>query len=62
MVTREQEVISSEQCKKECPICHKKLTIMTEDGKHNFVPHLWTDKRIVDICIKCKVNAIAKKR
>jgi len=40
---------------KSCARCGKKLSIMTEDGKHNFCPTSTDDNRIIEICMSCKM-------
>lgn len=40
-----------------CPECGANLPIFTDDGNHNFVPHI-KDGKFINICIKCKVDEV----
>ncbi|MCX6760425.1 MAG: hypothetical protein NTW46_03740 [Candidatus Nealsonbacteria bacterium] len=44
-----------------CPKCEIKLPYFTKDGKHNFVPSVNQNGKIIDICMKCKMEEIIKK-
>ena len=44
-----------------CKICSKKMPELTEDGKHNFAPHIINGK-VENLCIECKVSMPHKNR
>ncbi|KKQ18575.1 MAG: hypothetical protein US31_C0003G0004 [Berkelbacteria bacterium GW2011_GWA1_36_9] len=45
-----------------CPKCWVELPLFNEKGQHNFCPTISIGKnKIVEICIKCKMEEVVKK-
>lgn len=44
-----------------CPKCGIKLPFFTEDGKHNFVPSVDQNGKIINLCMKCKMEEVTRK-
>jgi len=41
-----------------CSVCKRELPYVTDDGKHNFVPHHFRGSgKIIEICIRCKLQS-----
>lgn len=44
-----------------CPKCGVELPLFNEKGQHNFCPTSIPNERIIDVCIKCKIEAIVER-
>ena len=44
-----------------CPKCGVELSLFNEKGQHNFCPTSASKGRIINICMKCKIEEIVAK-
>ena len=43
-----------------CPVCKNEFPDFDENGKHNFCSHIIARNTIINICMKCKIDFIAR--
>jgi len=47
--------------KMKCPKCGIELSVFDKDGKHNFCPASTPDGKIINLCMKCKMEEVVEK-